>query len=1052
VRICTLALEGYGLFSDRVLELDEGLQVIIGPNEQGKTTLRNFIGDMFYGQKRGPMHRLYDPEHELRRPWADPDRYGGRVVYQLDDGRRIEVTRSFSEKNESVRVYDQTNARDITDDFERLGSREPAFALSHLGLTKDVFLGTATFSQITIDRLGDKNALAEIRKKLLSLADSGEEISSAETALNWLANRIVFIGQQNAAHRPLPAARARHVKLSEEHDAALALRDELAGIGEKRRALLDEERVSRRRRVKLQEELTTLERAARAERLAEAERLTEQIEAATERCFTLSSVREFPLDRLPEVQRTEAAIDAAQAQLEHMRAERKDLERQLEAERKRLGPEGAKPPEDIPEEVEIQLADLESQIVRLRDRLDEAQSARESTEERRQQAEDDLATLPDFSRMASDPVEWLTQLSSSFRVAQRSRDDECAKREKLDADIEQHRETLAGPQGVFAQCDDFPAMARDYEFGTRLLDEQLGQRMSYAESLEADTEEYADRQPGFMHMSIVSAVLLITLLGVAYATGNWAILITITLTGLGLLWFLCNWAYVRVRAKGAARELEAVQDEIAGLQGGDANRETIEQMMRQADSETIRELEALFDQYRETTLELTALEQAAEEQQARAREAEERVAQLLERYRRTFAELDVLLEDEEDIDDATSQALARYQEYRDAKRRMMESKELLQRRQREISKLSEGLETLLETERDLSLEVRQKMRDSGYIEESKHDSALRAVRSYRIRAAQLHERCGRMDVLQENATALDQRIGQEEQELKKHEEVLAQSLKDADVESTEAWHTQADRAREYQDTWDNRIALEKQLEALLRGQQLAALRAQVEADGPCRKATGGDIEAIKRKLATLGEKIDALQEQEHALHITLAERAASARSLNEIEEERAAVERRIEELDFERRAVGYAMAQIEEVARDKHSRIAPRLAAAASAFLSEITAGAYEELLIDRDLRISVRIPQTKRIGKDIEQRLSKGTVDQIYLALRLAMVRILSENRESIPMLLDDPFANYDDERLERTMRLLARITENHQILLFTCHEDVVRTAKLIDAPILEL
>jgi uncharacterized protein YhaN len=124
----------------------------------------------------------------------------------------------------------------------------------------------------------------------------------------------------------------------------------------------------------------------------------------------------------------------------------------------------------------------------------------------------------------------------------------------------------------------------------------------------------------------------------------------------------------------------------------------------------------------------------------------------------------------------------------------------------------------------------------------------------------------------------------------------------------------------------------------------------------------------------------------------------------------------------------------------------------ASGYLSEVTDGAYNELLINREMQISVRIPQTKALNEAPESQLSQGTVDQIYLALRLAMVQCISENGEQIPMLLDDPFANYDDARLARAMKLLRRISSTNQILLFTCRQDVVRAAKKIDAPVVRL
>ena len=151
-------------------------------------------------------------------------------------------------------------------------------------------------------------------------------------------------------------------------------------------------------------------------------------------------------------------------------------------------------------------------------------------------------------------------------------------------------------------------------------------------------------------------------------------------------------------------------------------------------------------------------------------------------------------------------------------------------------------------------------------------------------------------------------------------------------------------------------------------------------------------------------------------------------------------------------ATTYAMALIEDIARDKHARIAPKLAESASIHLSKITDGAYDELLINRDMNISVRIPETNILNENPERTLSKGTVDQVYLALRLSLLQSISDAGEAAPMLLDDPFANYDDKRLALTMGLLEEIAHTYQVILFTCREDVGVAAEAIKAPILRL
>ena len=69
------------------------------------------------------------------------------------------------------------------------------------------------------------------------------------------------------------------------------------------------------------------------------------------------------------------------------------------------------------------------------------------------------------------------------------------------------------------------------------------------------------------------------------------------------------------------------------------------------------------------------------------------------------------------------------------------------------------------------------------------------------------------------------------------------------------------------------------------------------------------------------------------------------------------------------------------------------------------------------------------------EKWLSAGTMDQIYLAARLALADIVSEEKNSI-LILDDPFASYDEKRLENAMKVIRELSENHQILLLTSQD----------------
>ncbi|GMV91943.1 MAG: hypothetical protein AMXMBFR82_17210 [Candidatus Hydrogenedentota bacterium] len=1054
MRLKQLWLDGYGRFTDRAIELAPGLQVILGPNEQGKTTVRCFVGDMLYGQKRSAQQRLYDDSNELRRPWSEADTYGGRIVYELDGGREIEVQRNFDRKRESVSVFDRTHARDITVEFERLRNREPNFAEQHLGLSKAVYLNAATIGHLTLDDLGDEDALTQIRERILALADSSEETGSADVALKRLADRIVKIGRP-AAHskRPLPMAQARLRSLEDELRIAQVRRGELRTLEARRLAVLEQRDGVAERRAVLEEELAQLERRERAERLEEASRLAAAIDRATQECFALGAVRDFPLEANADVQRTANAVSTIRAQVERTRKEREELLHQLREERDRLGPLADEAFAEISEETESELAEHESAIARLQERLETIDRELQKAQSRLTEARTDMDRLPDFAQVGSDPVEWLTQLAASFRIAQQVRDEERKQLIELNETTNLLRTSLDRPKQVFAKFTDFPAESREFAVHARLFEEQFATLSSRLDHLRQQAEENADRAPGARAATFAFGAALIGLVAAAYFTGNIFVYVPASICAIALVSLAILWGFSRAASRKIERELLHTQDEIHNIEDAWAGRRhAMEQAVREAGFDSVRELEASYEQYVQDLAELRVSEARLRAQYTTVQEEEEQVRKLFERLRHTFEKLGEPINEDGDVPAAATRAIARYQEYRDAKRRMTESRERPAELETQRQQIAEELETRRREEVTLSLEVRRILREAGYRDESRHTSALGALRAYRIRTAQSRQKRGRVDVLRERADSIDVRLTAEEEELASLEQALAEQLAAGDVDSLEAWQEKAGMAKAYREAWDSRSTLEEKLSVLLRGEALETLRQRVEQDGAGALTATRDEDNVKADLRSVNVELEDLSKQEHDLHIQITRLAAGVRSLNEIEEELNEVQSRAQSLQLEMEAASYAAALIEEVARDRHARIAPGLADLAGSYLAEITGGAYSELRISRELRITIRIPQTERLNDDPERRLSKGTVDQIYLALRLALVRTLSEGGESIPLLLDDPFANYDDARLHRALELLCRIGESHQVLLFTCREDVARTAETLRVPVLRL
>lgn len=179
-----------------------------------------------------------------------------------------------------------------------------------------------------------------------------------------------------------------------------------------------------------------------------------------------------------------------------------------------------------------------------------------------------------------------------------------------------------------------------------------------------------------------------------------------------------------------------------------------------------------------------------------------------------------------------------------------------------------------------------------------------------------------------------------------------------------------------------------------------------------------ELEAEKRKVLDEISKAQWVLEQKKERDIEMEKR------IEELDQR----EQAIQEAKIEIQALEKAKEEIEEIATEIRNSFGKRLNEKASAYMAAITNGKYTNVSIDEHLNISVE-------GKNSlisSHRLSKGTVEQIYMALRLAATDIIFEE-DSKPILLDDTFAMYDNKRMGNTLRYMSEQME--QVIVFSCH-----------------
>lgn len=107
-----IQVNNFGKLKNKEIELKNGINVIYGDNESGKSTLLDFIVSMFYGVSKNKAGKEIS-NYDKYMPW-DEGEFSGKISYELDSGEEFEVYRNFTKKN--PQIFDK-NANDISKNF-----------------------------------------------------------------------------------------------------------------------------------------------------------------------------------------------------------------------------------------------------------------------------------------------------------------------------------------------------------------------------------------------------------------------------------------------------------------------------------------------------------------------------------------------------------------------------------------------------------------------------------------------------------------------------------------------------------------------------------------------------------------------------------------------------------------------------------------------------------------------------------------------------------------------------------------------------------------------
>jgi uncharacterized protein YhaN len=188
------------------------------------------------------------------------------------------------------------------------------------------------------------------------------------------------------------------------------------------------------------------------------------------------------------------------------------------------------------------------------------------------------------------------------------------------------------------------------------------------------------------------------------------------------------------------------------------------------------------------------------------------------------------------------------------------------------------------------------------------------------------------------------------------------------------------------------------------------------------------------------KRIAALLAMTREEYVRISERVAQAfehfRSLSEIDEDLETVVQTLAALRANRDALTLAADLLRALSREQQEILAPQLNRAVEQRFLRLSRSRYDEVRIDPALKVIAR--ETGGVELRELEQLSHGTQDQLYLALRFAILDLVGSDQESCPCFLDEPLAAYDKVRMAEALQLLTEEAERRQVFLFTCREDL--------------
>ena len=210
MKIENIKINNYGNLKQKEINLKDNINIIYGKNETGKSTLLNYLKNIFYGISKNKNGKEIS-DYEKYLPWTGEE-FSGKIKYQLNNGNIFEIFRDFNKKNPII--FDK-NLENISADFKIDKKDGSQYFYEQTGIDEKTYISTimAPQQEVVLDNQ-NQNMLIQ---KLSNIMGTGEDKVSFQKAIEKLNKKLVEeVGTSRTQDRPLNVVQNRIEKVSDD--------------------------------------------------------------------------------------------------------------------------------------------------------------------------------------------------------------------------------------------------------------------------------------------------------------------------------------------------------------------------------------------------------------------------------------------------------------------------------------------------------------------------------------------------------------------------------------------------------------------------------------------------------------------------------------------------------------------------------------------------------------------------------------------------------------------------------------------------------------------